>query len=84
MSRSGYSEDLDMWDLIRWRGAVKSALRGKRGQACPHGTRFEVQSMMRTLPRLKPFAAQALDAVLCILTFAGVAFGYALLMGWRP
>lgn len=33
MSRSGYSEDCDGWDLIRWRGAVKSAIRGKRGQA---------------------------------------------------
>jgi hypothetical protein len=33
MSRSGYSEDLDNWDLIRWRGAVRSAIRGKRGQA---------------------------------------------------
>jgi hypothetical protein len=32
MSRAGYSDDLDMWALIRWRGAVKSAIRGKRGQ----------------------------------------------------
>lgn len=33
MSRSGYSEELDQWDLIRWRGQVASAIRGKRGQA---------------------------------------------------
>lgn len=33
MSRSGYSGDCDNWDLIRWRGAVNSAIRGKRGQA---------------------------------------------------
>lgn len=34
MSRSGYSEDCDdNWQLICWRGAVASALRGKRGQA---------------------------------------------------
>ena len=33
MSRSGYSDDVDNWDLIRWRGAVKSAIRGRRGQA---------------------------------------------------
>ena len=33
MSRSGYSDDCDGWALIRWRGAVKSAIRGKRGQA---------------------------------------------------
>jgi hypothetical protein len=32
MSRSGYSDDLDQWVLIRWRGAVASAIRGKRGQ----------------------------------------------------
>jgi hypothetical protein len=33
MSRSGYSDDCEGWDLIRWRGAVASAIRGKRGQA---------------------------------------------------
>lgn len=33
MSRSGYNDDCDNWDLIRYRGAVASALRGKRGQA---------------------------------------------------
>ncbi len=35
MSRSGYSEDydFDQWAHICWRGAVKSALRGKKGQA---------------------------------------------------
>ena len=32
MSRSGYSEDLDNWDLIKWRGQVTSAIRGQRGQ----------------------------------------------------
>jgi hypothetical protein len=34
MSRSGYTEECeDNWQTIRWRGAVKSAIRGKRGQA---------------------------------------------------
>lgn len=33
MNRSNYSDDLDTWDLIRWRGAVKSAIRGRRGQS---------------------------------------------------
>ncbi len=32
MSRSGYNENIDNWDLIRWRGQVASAIRGKRGQ----------------------------------------------------
>jgi hypothetical protein len=33
MSRSGYSDDCDSWSLIRWRGAVTSAIKGERGQA---------------------------------------------------
>jgi hypothetical protein len=35
MSRSGYSDDADYseWSYICWRGAVESAIRGKRGQA---------------------------------------------------
>ena len=35
MSRSGYCDywEADQWEMIRWRGAVESALRGKRGQA---------------------------------------------------
>lgn len=33
MSRSGYDDDCNGWDLIRWRGAVKSAVKGERGQA---------------------------------------------------
>lgn len=32
MSRSGYSDDIDQWALIKWRGQVASAIRGKRGQ----------------------------------------------------
>lgn len=33
MSRSGYRDSCDYWELIRWRGAVASATRGARGQA---------------------------------------------------
>ena len=32
MSRSGYSDDCSSWELVMWRGAVASAIRGKRGQ----------------------------------------------------
>lgn len=32
MSRHGYSDDLDQWALIKWRGQVTSAMRGKGGQ----------------------------------------------------
>lgn len=35
MSRAGYCEDgdYDQWAHIRWRGAVASSIKGKRGQA---------------------------------------------------
>jgi hypothetical protein len=33
MSRAGYSDDGEQWDLIKWRGQVASAMRGRRGQA---------------------------------------------------
>lgn len=33
MTRSGYSDDCYGADLVMWRGAVNSAIRGKRGQA---------------------------------------------------
>lgn len=33
MTRSGYTDDEHDWGFIRWRGAVNSALRGRRGQA---------------------------------------------------
>ena len=33
MSRSEYSDECNGWELIRWRGAVMSAIRGQRGQA---------------------------------------------------
>ena len=34
MGRSGYIDDCDdNWTFIQWRGAVKAAIRGKRGQA---------------------------------------------------
>ena len=33
MSRAEYSDECDGWEFICWRGAVASAIRGKRGQA---------------------------------------------------
>ncbi len=33
MTRSGYSDECDGWELEMWRGAVRSAIRGKRRQA---------------------------------------------------
>jgi len=50
MSRSGYTEDCDAtWDHIRWRGAVKRAISGKRGQAFL----LEMFRAMESLPEKK-------------------------------
>lgn len=45
MSRSGYSEDCEGWDLIRWRGAVASAIRGRSGQAFMREMAYALDAM---------------------------------------
>lgn len=56
MSRSGYTEDCDdQWAFIKWRGAVASSIRGKRGQAFLR----EILDSMDALPR-KELAANHL------------------------
>jgi hypothetical protein len=58
MSRSGYSEDCDdEWTLIRWRGAVTSSFRGKRGQAFLK----ELLAALDAMPK-KELIAEALEA----------------------
>ena len=53
MSRSGYSDDCDnAWSLIRWRGAVASAIRGKRGQEFL----YEMLHALAALPERKLIA----------------------------
>jgi hypothetical protein len=47
MSRSNYHDDIDNWDLIRWRGAVASAINGKRGQAFL----IELAEVLDSMPR---------------------------------
>lgn len=73
MSRSGYSEGCDGWALIRWRGAVKSALRGERGQ------RFlrELAAAMDAMPdkRLGLGAFQDEQGCLCTLGVVAAARG---------
>ncbi|TPN44888.1 hypothetical protein [Mesorhizobium sp. B1-1-7] len=50
MSRSGYIDDMDdQWAHIRWRDAVKAAIRGKRGQAFLR----EMLAAMDALPEKK-------------------------------
>jgi hypothetical protein len=56
--RSGYSDDCDQWDLIRWRGAVESAIRGKRGQAALR----EMLSALDAMPDKRLIADELEDA----------------------
>jgi hypothetical protein len=72
MSRSGYSDDCDGWDLIRWRGAVASAIRGKRGQDFLR----EMAAALDALPE-KLLIAEELekDGEVCALGAVGKARG---------
>lgn len=73
MNRSGYSDDCDGWDLIRWRGAVMSALRGKRGQSALR----EIAAALDALPA-KELAAESLvteEGEFCTLGALGHARG---------
>ncbi len=70
MSRSGYSDDCDQWDLIRWRGAVASALRGKRGQ----NFLKEMLAAMDALPEKKLIAHELEeDGAVCAIGAVGKA-----------
>jgi hypothetical protein len=66
VSRSGYSDGCEGWDLIRWRGAVESAIRGKRGQAFLK----ELLAALDALPEKKLVANElvTLQGQVCILT----------------
>lgn len=73
MSRAQYSEDVDEWDLIRWRGQVASAIRGKRGQ------KFltDLLAALKTLPdkRLIRDELEAEDGDVCAIGALGRARG---------
>jgi len=73
MSRSGYHDDLDQWALIRYRGAVKSAFRGKRGQSFLR----EMVEALDALPekRLTDFALQSASGEVCAIGAVGLARG---------
>lgn len=72
MSRSGYVEDHhDNWTLIRWRGAVKSAIRGRRGQAFL----AEILAAMDALPEKKLIAGELFDADGACCALGAVAKG---------
>lgn len=71
MSRSGYSDDCDGWALIRWRGAVSSAIRGARGQAFLR----ELLAVLDAMPEKRLIAneLQSADGEFCTLGALGHA-----------
>ncbi len=72
MSRSGYNDDCDGWSLIRWRGAVAAAIRGKRGQAFL----LEMWKAMQSLPERKLIANKLeADGAVCAIGSVGKARG---------
>lgn len=73
MSRAGYSEELDNWDLIRWRGQVKSAIRGKRGQALLR----DMLAALDAMPDKRLISGELVDAngEVCALGCLGQARG---------
>jgi hypothetical protein len=73
MSRSGYSDDCDGWALIRWRGAVNSAIQGSRGQAFLR----ELATALDAMPdkRLIADELQTADGEYCAIGVLGAARG---------
>ncbi len=72
MSRSGYSDDCGGWDLICWRGAVKSALKGKRGQAFL----IELRDALDAMPEKRLIAdSLAADGEFCTIGVVGAKRG---------
>lgn len=72
MSRSGYSDDCGGWDLIRWRGAVTSAIRGARGQALLR----EVAQALDAMPVKELIEGEfAAEGCMCTLGVVGAARG---------
>jgi hypothetical protein len=74
MSRSGYSEDYDdNWSLICWRGAVASAIRGRRGQAFLR----EMLTALDALPEPKLIRGELVEAegAVCAIGSVGKARG---------
>lgn len=83
MSRSGYIDDYhDQWSLICWRGAVASAIRGKRGQAFLR----EMLAAMDALPEKRlitneleiPVTGLPMGGDVCALGAVGRARGLAM------
>lgn len=73
MSRSGYSDELDQWALICYRGRVASAIKGARGQAMLRGLAAALDAM----PTKRLITHELMDASgeVCTLGALGRARG---------
>lgn len=73
MSRSGYTDDLGSeWAMICWRGAVASAIRGRRGQAFLR----ELVDALDALPEKRLISDDLIrDGEVCALGAVGLARG---------
>lgn len=75
MSRSRYIEDCDLepWELIRWRGQVASAIRGKRGQKLLR----ELLAALEAMPDKRLISRELVDedGEHCALGVVGAARG---------
>jgi hypothetical protein len=75
VSRSDYSDDLDNWELIKWRGRVASALRGRRGRRLLS----DFVAALDAMPRKELIAEDLVrDGEVCALGAVGMARGVAL------
>jgi len=74
MSRSGYTDDCESnWSLICWRGAVKSAIRGRRGQKLLQELAMALDAM--PVKRLITNDLENAEGEFCTLGVLGAARG---------
>jgi hypothetical protein len=74
MSRSGYTDDCESdWTLICWRGAVKRAINGRRGQAFLK----EMLAALDAMPEKRLIRDELIDAdgAVCAVGAVGKARG---------
>lgn len=68
MSRSGYSDDVDQWQLIKWRGQVASAIRGNRGQQFLR----ELLEALDAMPEKRLIREELRDETGCVCTLGAI------------
>lgn len=72
MGRSGYSDECDRAELALWRGAVKSSIRGRRGQAFLK----ELLEVLDAMPEKRLIMGELeADGEVCVLGAMGRARG---------